>query len=75
MIVSLLLLAATPAVETPDAGQSEKVICRFEKQLSSRIPVRRCQTAAKWDQDARDTREDLRQAGKKRRSGDPTAND
>jgi hypothetical protein len=75
MIVGLLLLAATPTAEAQDAVQPDRVICRFEKQLSSRIPVRRCQTAAKWEQDARDTREDLRQAGNKRRSGDPRAND
>lgn len=73
MIVSILLLAAAPAA-TPAAPPPDRVICKSEKQLFSRIPVRKCQTVAQWEQAAKETQEDLRQAAKKRNSGDSTAN-
>jgi hypothetical protein len=74
MIITLLILAAAPTATVPVAAKPDRVICRFEQQLTSRIPLRVCRTTAQWAQVERETQADLREAAKKRNSGDRTAN-
>jgi hypothetical protein len=65
VLATLLLLSmysppATPTSETNKASSpDEKVVCRSELVLDSRIPIRVCRTQAEWDDQVKQTQEDL----------------
>lgn len=65
LLASLLLIAApAPAGEPATVVQKapvspNKIVCRSETELGSRIPRRVCQTQAEWEEMARQTQEDL----------------
>ena len=64
LMASLLLIAAqAPATPPPDAAKkastSEKIVCRSETEVGSRIPNRVCRTEAEWDEIYKQTQADL----------------
>jgi hypothetical protein len=65
LMASLLLIAAeAPSTPPPDAAAKkaptpEKVVCRSETEVGSRIPQRVCRTQAEWDEIYKQTQEDL----------------
>lgn len=75
MIITLLVLAASPSAANNTTDNPDKIICRMEYQVHSRIPVRVCQTAAMWKTWEDETKADQRNAARHRQSGDPRAND
>ena len=64
LLVSMLLAVAAPAGASAPAVQKataspDKVVCRSETEVGSRIPQRVCRTQAEWDEIYRQTQEDL----------------
>lgn len=68
MVLSFLLLVAAPAPATTATKpyNPDKIVCRMESQIHSKIPVRVCQTAAMWKKLEEETEEDLRNARRNR---------
>ena len=69
MLLGTLLLILAPestVARTPAAVPADKVICRLEYEVYSRIPKRVCGTQAEWDQMYKETQEDLRSSRNKR---------
>jgi hypothetical protein len=57
-----LLAPQAPAQETTvtsAAAPKDKVVCRSETEVGSRIPTRICRTQAEWDQIYKETQDDL----------------
>ena len=68
MISSLLALALVQSapVATKADNDGNKVVCRNELELGSRIARRVCRTKQELDQMARDAQEDLRKSDNQR---------
>ena len=71
MLLTMLLLISAPEATSAKPGtaasaSAEKLICRLEYEVYSRIPKRVCGTQADWDQMYKETQEDLRGSRNKR---------
>lgn len=63
LLVSLMLLAASDPssakVTAKAAPSPDKIVCRLEAEVYSRIPRRVCRTQGEWEDLARQTQKDL----------------
>jgi hypothetical protein len=64
LFVILAAASAVPAAQPADASAkpAESIICRFESEGTSRIPIRICRTQAEWDAITKANRDDLEHA-------------
>lgn len=74
LMLSVALMAAAPAAGEPAAQpaakaekpKKEDMVCKREKVIGSRLPVRVCMTQADWDQRAADDKANLDAAQRNR---------
>lgn len=70
MIFSTILLMAAPAaagaINNSKIYNPNKVVCRMEYELGSKIPFRVCKTAETWKAWEKEMEEDVRNARKNR---------
>ncbi|MDQ3247375.1 MAG: hypothetical protein M3Q52_10915 [Pseudomonadota bacterium] len=68
MISALILVASAQMVPLAANADSDpnKVTCRMEYELGSRIPRRACRTQAELDRMAREAQEDMRRSENQR---------
>jgi hypothetical protein len=61
LLVIAIAAAAGPSAQpaNPPARPADSVICRFETEGTSRIPIRICRTQAEWDAISKQNRDDL----------------
>lgn len=67
-LIAALLIAAQPAAPAAtEVKPAEKMICRYEADVTTRIKTKRtCRKKTEWDQIAKDTEEDLRRSTNQR---------
>ena len=61
IIIAAATLWSVPALakDQDENAQKDKLVCRSELILGSRIPKRTCMTREQWDQQARDSQEQM----------------
>lgn len=75
MIAALLISAQPAAPAAAEAKPAEKMICRYEDDVSTRIKTKKtCRKRSEWDQIAKDTEEDLRRSSNRQMNPGNRAN-